>query len=67
MARASTQHKLDRVRPPRVHITYDVDIGGAIQQVECRRGPTAFPCQIVGEMGADPSKTTNCHAIGTTC
>jgi type VI secretion system protein ImpB len=31
MARASTQHKLDRVRPPRVHITYDVDIGGAIE------------------------------------
>ncbi|HXS93993.1 MAG TPA: type VI secretion system contractile sheath small subunit [Candidatus Limnocylindrales bacterium] len=30
----STQHKLDRVRPPRVHITYDVEIGGAIQQKE---------------------------------
>lgn len=25
----STQHKLDRVRKPRVHITYDVEIGGA--------------------------------------
>ncbi|KPW97986.1 Type VI secretion protein [Pseudomonas syringae pv. cerasicola] len=25
----STQHKLDRVRAPRVHITYDVDIGDA--------------------------------------
>ena len=30
----STQHKLDRVRPPRVQITYDVEIGGAIEQVE---------------------------------
>ena len=26
----STQHKLDRVRPPRVQITYDVEIGDAI-------------------------------------
>ena len=30
----STQHKLDRVRSPRVHITYDVEIGGAIQMKE---------------------------------
>jgi len=30
----STQHKLDRVRPPRVQITYDVEIGGAIQMKE---------------------------------
>lgn len=30
----STQHKLDRIRPPRVQITYDVDIGGAIQMKE---------------------------------
>lgn len=28
----STQHKLDRVRPPRVQITYDVEIGGAIEK-----------------------------------
>lgn len=28
----STQHKLDRVRPPRVQITYDVETGGAIQK-----------------------------------
>jgi len=31
MARASIQHKLDRVRPPRVHVTYDVEIGDAIE------------------------------------
>ncbi len=30
----STQHKLSRVRPPRVQITYDVEIGGAIQKKE---------------------------------
>lgn len=30
----SIQHKLDRVRPPRVQITYDVEIGDAIQMKE---------------------------------
>lgn len=30
----SIQHKLDRVRPPRVQITYDVEIGGAIEKKE---------------------------------
>jgi len=30
----STQHQLDRVRPPRVQITYDVEIGDAIQMKE---------------------------------
>ena len=30
----STQHRLDRVRRPRVHITYDVEIGGAIELKE---------------------------------
>jgi type VI secretion system protein ImpB len=30
----SLQHKLDRVRRPRVHLTYDVEIGGAIQLKE---------------------------------
>ncbi len=30
----SIQHKLDRVRPPRVQITYDVEIGDAIQTKE---------------------------------
>jgi type VI secretion system protein ImpB len=34
MARESTQHKLDRVRPPRVQITYDVEIGDAIELKE---------------------------------
>ena len=30
----SIQHKLDRVRSPRVHITYDVEIGDAIEMKE---------------------------------
>lgn len=30
----SLQHKLDRVRPPRVQITYDVEIGDAVQNKE---------------------------------
>jgi type VI secretion system protein ImpB len=34
MAKQSTQHKLDRVRPPRVHVTYDVEIGDAIELKE---------------------------------
>jgi len=34
MARESTQHKLDRVRPPRVQIAYDFETGGAIEMRE---------------------------------
>ena len=30
----SLQHKLDRVRPPRVQITYDVEVGDAIELKE---------------------------------
>ena len=30
----STQHKLDRIRPPRVQITYDVETLGAIEMKE---------------------------------
>jgi type VI secretion system protein ImpB len=32
MKKETTQHKLDRVRPPRVQITYDVETGGAIEK-----------------------------------
>jgi type VI secretion system protein ImpB len=34
MARESRQHTLDRVRAPRVQITYDVEIGDAIEMKE---------------------------------
>ncbi|MFE8600483.1 type VI secretion system contractile sheath small subunit [Archangium violaceum] len=33
-AKESIQHVLDRVRPPRVQITYDVEIGDAVEQKE---------------------------------
>ena len=32
MAKESLQKKITRVRPPRVHITYDVETGGAIEK-----------------------------------
>jgi type VI secretion system protein ImpB len=34
MAKESTQQKLSRVRAPRVHITYDVEVGDAIELKE---------------------------------
>src|SRR3954449_8271136 len=34
MGSESLQHKLDRVRRPRVQITYDVETGGAMRSVE---------------------------------
>jgi type VI secretion system protein ImpB len=34
MASESTQKKISRVRKPRVHITYDVETGGAIEMKE---------------------------------
>ena len=30
----SIQHKIDRIRPPRVQITYDVEVGGAMELKE---------------------------------
>lgn len=30
----NTQHKLDKARPPRVHITYDLELGGAVEKKE---------------------------------
>jgi type VI secretion system protein ImpB len=32
MAKESVQKKIGRVRPPRVHITYDVETGGAMEK-----------------------------------
>jgi type VI secretion system protein ImpB len=34
MAKKSTQHKIGNVRPPRVQITYDVEVGDATQEKE---------------------------------
>ncbi len=47
---ASTQHKLDRVRPPRVQITYDVEIGGAIQAYEL-----PFVMGILADLAGTPA------------
>ncbi len=51
MARTSAQHKLDRVRPPRVQITYDVEIGGAIELKEL-----PFVVGVLGEFTGNPEQ-----------
>ena len=51
MARESTQHKLDRVRAPRVQITYDVETGGAIELKEL-----PFVMGVLGDFTGQPEK-----------
>ena len=51
MARESTQHKLDRVRSPRVHITYDVEIGDAIEMKEL-----PFVMGVLGDLTGQPEQ-----------
>ncbi len=51
MARESTQHKLDRVRSPRVQITYDVEIGGAIELKEL-----PFVVGVLGDFTGQPEE-----------
>src|ERR1700724_4507054 len=51
MARQSTQHKLDRVRSPRVHITYDVEVGGAIEIKEL-----PFVMGVLGDFTGQPTE-----------
>ncbi len=46
----SIQHKLDRVRPPRVQITYDVEIGNAIEMKEL-----PFVMGIMADLSGMPS------------
>jgi type VI secretion system protein ImpB len=47
----STQHKLDRVRPPRVQITYDVEIGDAVEQKEI-----PFVVGVLSDLSGKPQK-----------
>ena len=47
----STQHKLDRIRPPRVQITYDVETGGAIQMKEL-----PFVAGIMADLSGKPEE-----------
>lgn len=51
MAQESTQHKLDRVRAPRVQITYDVEVGGAIQNKEL-----PFVVGVLSELSGKPDE-----------
>ena len=51
MARDSLQHKLDRVRPPRVQITYDVEIGDAIEVKEL-----PFVMGVLGDFTGMPAE-----------
>ncbi len=47
----STQHKIDRIRPPRVHITYDVEVGGAIEMKEL-----PFVVGVLGDFSGKPDQ-----------
>ena len=47
----SLQHKIDRVRPPRVHITYDVEVGGAIELKEL-----PFVVGVMGDFVGKPEE-----------
>jgi len=51
MARQSTQHKLDRVRPPRVQVTYDVEVGDAIEIKEL-----PFVMGVLGDFTGQPTE-----------
>lgn len=47
----STQHKLDRVRAPRVQITYDVEVGGAVEKKEL-----PYVIGVVGDFSGQPEE-----------
>lgn len=52
--RESTQKKLSRVRPPRVHITYDVQIGDAIEKKDL-----PFVVGVLGDFSGQPTEQRN--------
>jgi type VI secretion system protein ImpB len=47
----SIQQKISRVRPPRVHITYDVEVGGAIEMKEL-----PFVVGVLGDFTGQPEE-----------
>ncbi len=49
----STQHKLSKIRPPRVQITYDVEIGDDVQMKEL-----PLVVGIMSDLGAESLKST---------
>lgn len=50
-SKESIQHKIDRVRPPRVQITYDVEVGGAIELKEL-----PFVVGVMGDFVGKPEE-----------
>lgn len=51
MAKESLQHTLDRVRSPRVQITYDVEVGDAIEMKEI-----PFVVGVLGDLSGRPDE-----------
>ena len=51
MAKESTQKKIGRVRPPRVHITYDVETGGAVEKKEI-----PFIVGVMADLSGNPEQ-----------
>jgi len=51
MGQESLQKKISRVRPPRVHITYDVETGGAIEKREL-----PFVVGVLADLSGQPEK-----------
>ena len=47
----SLQHRIDRVRPPRIQITYDVEVGGAIELKEL-----PFVVGVLGDFVGKPEE-----------
>jgi len=52
MARESVQKKLERVRPPRVQVTYDVEVGDAIEIKEL-----PFVMGVLGDFTGMPAES----------
>lgn len=51
MKKESIQQKIGRIRPPRVHITYDVEIGGAMVMKEL-----PFVVGVMGDFSGQPAE-----------
>jgi type VI secretion system protein ImpB len=51
MGSESLQHKLDRVRRPRVQITYDVETGGAMRSIEL-----PFVVGVLADLSGNPKE-----------
>src|ERR1700722_8375741 len=48
---ASLQHKLDRVRRPRVQVTYDVETNGAMEKIEL-----PFVVGVLADLSGQPKE-----------